>query len=111
MEQVELEQIKPDALLVGTRNAWVPPAAGQPEESGYVTETVRLTRYDKMVTLTLMAAEPWEGDVRLTVADDAETAEVAFSNEAEALRRDGWTLREADPWEVADPAETEGAPF
>jgi hypothetical protein len=108
---VEFSEIKPDALMVGTRETEITPIAGQIAETGIVSETVRLSRYDKVVALTTPEAVPASGDLSFGIEYTAEAAEVAFANLADSLRRDGWSLRDAEPWEIASPLDSEEVPF
>lgn len=96
-----LGEITPDDLLILSRVTELTPVAGQP--ATYVRETGRLVRYNRIVMLNIPAVAPYDGELRFTVAADPDTAAVTFGNEREAMRRDGWTVREPDPWEVPDP--------
>jgi hypothetical protein len=43
---------------------------------------------------------------------DADEAAVAYRNMLDELRRDGWTVRELDPWDYPDPLRSDAeAPF
>lgn len=102
---VDLAEIQPEALYTGTRQIEITPLVGRPVEQGHYVETIRLARYDKIVSVTTGTVGPLDGDVTFSIARTTELAEVAFTNELDALRRDGWELAQAEL-----PA-TEEAPF
>lgn len=107
MTDAEVDR-KPDALIVGTRASDLPGLAGAPAS---LIESVRLARFDEIVILTIPAVGPLDGDVRMAICADNEEADVLFAHEREALRRDGFELREGDPWEIGSPLDSEEVPF
>jgi hypothetical protein len=107
---IEMADIRPDAMVVMTRVLPMVPLAGRPETEGYVHETLHMTRYDKVVAVTVVAAAPVGGDIIVHTHEDSESAEVDFVNLREGYRRDGWTVRDPEPWEGPDPL-SEKAPF
>jgi hypothetical protein len=87
-------------------------ATGPYGATATITERARLVRFHEVVMLTIPAVEPLRGSGQVLVASDEETAAVDFANLADALRRDGWTVRDPEPWEIPDPlAVTTEAPF
>ena len=107
---VEMAEIEPDAMVVMTRVTPMVPLAGQPATLGNVRETLHMTRYGMTVTVTIIGAAPFTGDIIVHPHESTEAAEVDFVNIREQYRRDGWTVREPDPWEVPAPV-AEVAPF
>jgi hypothetical protein len=107
---IELGEIRPDAMIVATRVTEIAPLAGRPAIEGTVIETLHVLRYDKIVTLTLPGVAPLAGDLVVLAMPDVEIAEVEFTNLVDVLRRDGWTLRDPEPWESVETL-SEEAPF
>lgn len=97
-----------DAELRGHRETT---SAGLHGSTGYLRETLRLARRGSLVMLTVITTGDLKGNVSTVASVNSEAAEVAFLNEAEALRRDGWQLRERDPWEVFSPLDSDDIPF
>jgi hypothetical protein len=93
---VDLAEIQPNALITGTRQIAIAPIAGQVVEQGFYVESIRLARYGSIVTVTLPAAGPLDGDVRPFIGADEEAAEVYLVRMRETLRRDGWDLTEVE---------------
>lgn len=109
-EPQELAEIQPDALLILSRETELAPVAG--ERAALVRETGRLARYGRITMLTIPGVALFEAVLRYAVAPDEQSAETTFANEREGLRRDGWTMREPDPWETPDPLRSDApTPF
>lgn len=105
-----LAEVAPDSLMIASRVTPVAPVAGRPASD--VVETGRLVRYNRVVMLTVPAVPPLRGDIIVKILGDAELAAVEYGNLIDALRRDGWDVREPDPWEVTDPLAPDAkAPF
>ena len=95
------EETRPDALLIISRVTELTPTAGHVAK--VTVETGRLARHGDTVLLVLIAVAPMLGEILVRPYADADAAAVEFANTADALRRDGWTVREPEAWDVPDP--------
>lgn len=90
----------PDAVMVATKTHDLfedTPLAGMLPP---FTETAMIGRDDTTVVIMFAGTPILAGDAAVSVAPDIELAEVEFGNALDAFRRDGWTVREPDPWEL-----------
>jgi hypothetical protein len=98
-----VDELVPDDLLHLTMATEVTPVAGQVAEP--LLQRGRLARFDRLVLLTLPTVGELTHTLTVEFGRDTEAAQVAFANAVDFLRRDGWRLRPAEPWETKDPTE------
>lgn len=98
----DLQLDHPDAVMIATRV--VDLAEGTPLAGTlppWVDHAV-IGRKDEIVMVVFMATPVEPASVMAGIFGDADAATVEFANTLDSFRREGWKVREPDPWEVTD---------
>ena len=94
---------EPEALMVATLTsdllAGTPLAGLLPPE----TEVAYIALDGTEVGIAFAPSLVAPGEVVVGDHPDAETAQVQYANTLDAFRREGWTVRDPEPWELPDP--------